>query len=314
MPPMTKKSLAAGLALLSLVGCTLTQSDLRKSDAPAVIGSAGQLIAPRRCVLKFMLATRPAQDDALHQSVWHVADVQVVAESTRRALAANGLRVGRVMGELPGDVQLVLNAPPPHQIDPMIVVLGDGDSTGVQLGTPRESLDLFVVNKQGQASGKIYKDAKGLLRVTAHHADGGVRLRLVPELHHGPVRQDWAAAPGAGTFGPQSFIRKDGQQEDAFRDLAVDLVLRPGQVAVVGAVAERRGSLGHYLLAEPEPGGDDAPQQLLFIWATASEGQDAAPRPAQAPGELHEVDPPDMPARPAPGASAMRAATRRTRA
>ncbi len=112
-------------------------------------------------------------------------------------MEVNGLRVGLVTGELPAEVRAVLEAPPPHKIDPATIVIPDGDNTLVDLAPSRPELNLLL-SRQGSVGGKRYQDANGHLRITAtRQEDTGVALKIVPELHFGPVQDRWSAAPGA---------------------------------------------------------------------------------------------------------------------
>ncbi len=154
---------------------------------------------------------------------------------------------------------------------------------------------MLLRKREGSIKGKPYQDAKGHLRLTAsQQGEDAVLLRVVPEMHHGPVRTGYAAAPG-GAFAPEQFIIKNGQQEETFRDLAATLTLRPGQVAVVGHLPERKGSLGDFLFTQPEPNSDRLQEKVLFIWAS----RPAANDPGTAlPPNLVPTEPPDMPERP----------------
>ena len=55
--------------------------------------------------LQVAILTRPFRDEAINDAVWSVADEQVVAPEARRALEANGLRVGLITGDLPAEVE-----------------------------------------------------------------------------------------------------------------------------------------------------------------------------------------------------------------
>ena len=67
---------------------------------------------------------------------------------------------------------------------------------------------------------------------------------------------------------PGQIIAKNGQQEETFRDMAGTLVLKPGQVAVIGGRHDKRGSLGDFLFGEPEGNSDRPMQKVIFLWAT----------------------------------------------
>lgn len=293
-------------ALMALVGCTLTQSELRKGAAllPTVGSVAGPAIVPRQCALRMAILERPANDPVLGETLWNVADVQALDEPTRRSLATNGLRIGIVTGDLPREVQEVLDAPPPHQVNPATVILPDGDSTLVDLEAKAPELNLLLALQQrNTVEGKRYADAHGFLRLSARLEDGGaVDLSLAPELHHGPVRQGWGVASGGGSLAPQQFVVHNGQTEETFRDLAVGLSLRPGQVAVASLEPGRKGSLGHFLFSRPETNSDRLLHRYLLVWASPFEGGkdslggEAPAVPASVPPALEPVDPPEMPA------------------
>jgi hypothetical protein len=278
--------------MCALVGCTLTQSHLRTDDLlPGGLGRTGQVIVPKQCALKMMIPARPLGDPALNAAVWNVADAQAIDDAARRALEANGLRVGVITGDLPAEVRGVLEAPPPNRIDPAIVIIPDGDNTLVDLGATKAELTLLL-NRDGTIAGKPYKDAKGHIRLTAARAgDAAVTLRIVPELHHGPVRQGWGTAPGGGALAPQQLVPRTGQAEETFRELAATVTLHPGQVAVIGTLPDRQGSLGHFLFTAPEANSDRLTQKLLLVWATGSNsGTDDAPLDLPAGLQPYEPD------------------------
>ena len=293
MRPTTTTLAALGLA--TLVGCSLIHPQGAEGPAKGLLGGkkgepGDQVIAPKRCALQVAILARPLKDAALNDDLWGGADEQVVPADVRRALEANGLRVGVATGSLPAAVRKVLDAPPPNKVEPKVIVLPDGNGTLIDLkaATPQVTL---LLNRNGAAAGKDYQDATGSFRLTAT-GDGasGVSVRVVPEVRHGPVRRQYDGAPNAGSFEPQQFVVKDGQAEETFRDLAATLALKPNQVAVVGSLPDRRRSVGDFLLTEPEPGSDRLLQKVILIWAAT----DAAALPgllAAPPAVLEPVDP-----------------------
>lgn len=293
----TKTSSLILAMMATLVGCDLTQPGLRKDSLPPMIGSAGRLISPKRNALQMKIASRPIEDEVLGETLWNAADVQSIGDEVRQALAANGLRAAVITGELPTQVQAVLDAPPPNRIDPMTVVLNDGDGLGVPVGTNTAQIELMF-NRQGKVAGKSFQDANGQLRISANQVgDDRVKIRITPELHHGPVRQGWQAAPGGGTFAPHQFVSKSGQTEESFRDLAVELSLRPGQVAIISSVPERQSNLGSFMFTAQDGTSDRTLRKVLFIWAARAElGSPPGHTPVTPPANLREVEPPDMPA------------------
>lgn len=297
----TRQAVVVGL-VTALVGCTLTQSELRKGAAllPTMSTMTGQPIGPKQCALKMAIVDRPVGDAVLGASLWDLADDQAVDEGARQALAANGLRVGVVTGGLPAAVQAIFDEPPPRQISPATVVLPDGDSTLVNLETHRDELSLLMaLQERSTVAGKRYSDVNGFLRLTAHQeGEDTVVLRIMPELHHGPVQQGWGVASGGGgSNAPQQYVVHNGQKEETFRELLAGLKLRPGQVAIISARTDRKGSLGHFLFTTAEANSDRLTQKTLFVWASRYDMESSRiPGVERAlPPALEPVDPPEMP-------------------
>ena len=87
-------------------------------------------------------------------------------------------------------------------------------------------------------------------------------LRLVPEIHHGPVQRTFQALPTASPIGPQEFIINSGQQEETIRELATTLVLEPGQIAVIGCRPEYKRSLGSFMLTQSVAHSDQRGREI----------------------------------------------------
>jgi hypothetical protein len=285
---MTRKTTVFVLALLAVAGCTLNKTELRRNELQTRVGGPGEVIAPKRCNVTVVMLARPLRDDLIDNALWRVADEQAVEPDVHRALEVNGLRIGLISGDLPAEITALLKAPPPHRVEPMEFLLPDGDSSLISLAetTPVVSL---LLNQEGRAFGKDFQDASGWVRVTAsHQGETAVKLRFVPEIHHGPIQRAFGAAPTGGSYGPHEFMRKDGQKEDALRDLATTIELLPNQVIVIGCRAEVNRSLGSFLFTKTEPNSDRLLQKVVLLWATrALPGSEGT-----VPRVLEPVDPP----------------------
>ena len=238
-------------------------------QAPAAdAGKPGVLLGPRRTRLSIAILSRPAKDPAVDSAVWSVADELVVPADQKAAWEANGLRVGLLRGSLPMEVSAALNPEPPgKRVDVVEVDQPDGEPTTIDLAAARAKVTLLLV-RDGRTTGKDYDDAKGLLRLFAARDDAGAaRLRLVPEIQHGPAQGGYAAAPTTGPFQPREFVIRHGQAAETFRDLAATVPVRPGQVLVVGARGDAPRGLGGFLFHGINPDGDRPEQRLLLIWA-----------------------------------------------
>jgi hypothetical protein len=288
---MNWKALTLVGAMMAVAGCTLNQSDLRRDTFLSKIGGGGQIIEPKRCNLRVAILSRPLRDEAINGALWSVVDEQVIAPDLRHSLEVNGLRIGLITGELPHHVDTILNAPPPHKVQPSQFEFPNGDHAMIDMvdTTPEVSL---LLNREGRAFGKPYKDASGWLRVTAsHEGTNGISLRFVPEIHHGPIQRAFTPLPNAGAYSPQQFMQKDGQQEETLRELATTLSVQPGQVVVVGCIPEASRSLGAFMFTKPEPNSDRLLQHVLLIWASRESLSQAATGINATP-HLTPVDPP----------------------
>jgi hypothetical protein len=304
MIPKPRSVLVLAAVTTALVGCSLTQSALRDDGPLGQKGGGRRVIAPKMYVLDVMILTRPQGDRALNDAVWRVADEQVVEPAVARALQSNGLRAGRVTGDLPAEVQSLFTDRGPDR--PAIQTISYPDGEAFQIdpaeAPPRPKLELLMSLADGKVSGKSYQDAKAVLRGTGSFDEAdGVTLRIAPELHHGPVSQGYGVAPTGGVPSPREFRITNGQKEETFRDLTVSIDLRPGQVAVLGNRPEKSGSLGDVLFQKPDGNSDRVLQSLVLIWARrAGAGPNAIGRVFDPPASLEPVDPAEF----GPGGSA----------
>ena len=254
--------------LLGLAGCNPHRDQLRPDALFGRIGGqTGQIIEPRKCMLRVAILNRPFRDPAINEAVWRAADEQAIAPEARRALEVNGLRMGQITGELPPELEAVLDAPPPHKVEPATFLLDDGDQTLISISESVDQVSLLL-NRDNHPSGKDYHAASGFFRVTAAQ-DGtiGVSLRFTPEIHHGPVQRSYQAMANAAPYDPQQFKINDGQQEESLKDLAATLSLEPGQMVVVGCRPEQERSLGTFLFLQSDTHADERRQKLILIWA-----------------------------------------------
>ena len=202
-------------ALLGLSGCNPHKDPLRAENLFGRIGRLnGQIIEAKKCMLRVAILNRPFRDASINEAVWKVADEQAITREARRALEVNGLRIGQITGELPPELEAVLEAKPPHKVEPATFLLDDGDHTLVSVCDPVDQVSLLL-NRENHPYGKDYQAASGYFRVTAEH-DGGdkVSLRFTPEIHHGPVKRSYQAITQATPYAPQQFKINDGQQEE----------------------------------------------------------------------------------------------------
>ncbi|WP_165234433.1 hypothetical protein [Aquisphaera insulae] len=263
----------AGCALLGLGGCNPNKDQLRPENLFGRIGHGqpGQIIEPKKCQIRVAILDRPSRDEALNDVVWKSADEQVLPPETRRALEVNGLRLGRITGEIPRAIDTILNAPPPHKVEPTSFYLDDGDSTLISVTDTADQVSLLL-NRQSHPYGKDYQTVSGYFRVIANHqGTDGVSLRFTPELHHGAVRRSYQPMTSSASYAPQEFKITDGQEEEMLQDMAATLEVGPDQVVVLGCFPEQSRSLGGFFFTRSEAHSDLRRQKLVLIWAARNQ-------------------------------------------
>ena len=146
--------------------------------------------------------------------------------------------------------------------------MDNGEPTLVVVSPTVDQASLLL-NRDNRIVGNDFREASGFFRVTPQQEGANdVSLRLVPEIHHGPVQRTFQALPTASPIGPQEFMIKNGQQEETIRELATTLVLAPGQIAVIGCRPEFKRSLGNFMLTESVAHSDQRVEKLVMIWAS----------------------------------------------
>ena len=263
--------MVTGIAILIVFGgCALSKDGNRPGEVFNWIGGhSGQTIEPKRCLLKVAMLVRPFADPAIHDAIWRVADEQVVSPATRRAWEANGLRLGRIIGALPGELEAALkDQTPKNNASVTTFFLEDGDSSPIRLSDSVEEASLLL-NRDNRIFGRDYHDASGFMRVTPRQeGTNSVAVRLVPEIQHGPIQRFFQAQPNALAVAPHQFQMTTGQQEDTMRELAATVVLDPGHVAVIGCRTEQKRSLGTFMLTQAVARSDQRLEKIILIWAS----------------------------------------------
>jgi hypothetical protein len=261
---------AAAASLSIVVGCALDKNGLQPGKTFGRIGGhSGEILEPRRCLLKVAIISRPFNDPAINEVVWKAADEQIIPPKERHAWEVNGLRVGRLIGELPQELEAIMRDTTSHQkVNPSNFVVESGDPTLIKVSDPVEHASLLL-NCDNRIFGYDRTDVSGYFRATVQHEGANnVSLRLVPEFHHGPIRRTFQTVPNAAAIGPQEFQINNGQEEDTIRELTTSLTLEPGQVAVIGCRPEQKRGLGALFFTQSVANSDQRMEKLILIWAS----------------------------------------------
>ena len=109
LPWLAILTATAVAGLLIVGGCALDKNgNVAGTVIARVGGHSGAVIEPKRCLLKVAIVSRPFGDPTINDVVWRVADEQIIPPAARRAWEVNGLRVGRIIGELPLELEAIL--------------------------------------------------------------------------------------------------------------------------------------------------------------------------------------------------------------
>jgi hypothetical protein len=252
-------------------GCRFLAVDHEAADPVATLARTPRpRSSPQTVLLELLFVRCPPDDVELHDELWGFVDEQFLEVGVRGRLAANGLRVGIVSGQLPA-----------HLADRLTGTLAADDATGSQplateaVVTRRQlrllpgrrseivtasSLDELVLLEQSPegVSGGTYRDASPLLAVIARPAaDGRVTLEAVPEIRHGPVEKSWVGEDGM-------FRLETGQKRHRMEHLQFAATLPADAMLVVGSAGGETATVGDRLLRDHDRSGS-AGLRLLVI-------------------------------------------------
>ena len=80
---------AVAAGLLIVAGCALDKNGSHPGNVFTRIGGhSGQLIEPKRCLLKVAILTRPFGDPTINEVVWRVADEQIIPPAETAGLGS----------------------------------------------------------------------------------------------------------------------------------------------------------------------------------------------------------------------------------
>ncbi len=225
-------------------------------------------------VLDIFFVRCPPADERLNCELWDEVDEQRLPAETRRRLWANGFRVGLVYGQIPVALSQLLeltDKPAPSgdtivenelsslEAEPTVMrrhlQARPGRRNEIVASPVYDSLPVLI-SEQGEVRGRTYRQAQGMLALTAiPQPDGRVRLSLVPELHYEQARQRWV--------GRQGMLQMEtSRPRHTFDDMGFSADFMPGDLLVLTCLPNRPGSLGHNYFTTPE---GEPTQKLLVI-------------------------------------------------
>ena len=248
------------VALLAAVGCVSapTIDALLPERMPKTAGAFGGVaqrpIAQTLPLEVFFLRCELAH--AGHDELWDRVDEQVIDASVRRRLAANGLRAGILLGQLPEPILAALEppvsagpgGPPPPanaaDANPPVVrrvlrLLPGRESELVAL-KPIPNLVVLEQEEDGLRGGN-YTDAVPQFMLKAWPgADGRVRVDLVPVIRHGPMERSFVGEDGA-------FRVETSQRKRVLDPLRCEVTVPADGLLIVGPAGDPGASVGDAL-------------------------------------------------------------------
>ena len=254
-------------------GCRFLGAD-REAATPGAAAALGQSSRPRstpQTVLLELLFIRCEPHDAqLCDELWTFVDEQFLDTGLRGRLAANGLRVGIVTGQLPahlaGRFSSSVTADEATGSQPLSTEalvtrrqlrLLPGRRSEIVTASGLEELVLLEQSPDG-VSGATYHDASPLLGVVAKPAaDGRVTIEAVPEIRHGPIEKSWVGEDG--------MLRLEtGQRRHRMEHLQFATTLPEHGMLVVGCSGGETATVGDRLLRDHDRSGGTGLRLLVI--------------------------------------------------
>jgi hypothetical protein len=238
---------------LCLPGWLASAGCARWSKEP-IVESAARLNPPRRSpdsvVIEATLIRFPEDQAGELAKVWKVVDESVVELSTRRELAANGIRCGVLMGEMPQvirdrlkELSQVDHADALEHLGLAAEVTSDTLRLHCHAGR-RKDLPLRVAlsepltvlhTERGVMKGATFEQPSVLMDVRAIPlGDGRAKLKLTPEVEHGEPKKRIVS----NQLALRTEMRRDQKRWD---HLALEATLVQGQFLLCSVTDEPLG-------------------------------------------------------------------------
>lgn len=192
----------------------------------------------------------PVNEGTVDWQLWNEVDEQVLPEKLRRLLADNGLRVGRIDGQLPDMIASHMDVQPSDQSTQLLqqadLVSEVSHTQRRMFCRPGSRYELPVRNQiQGELSllirnkdtmqGWRLKDPLFQFAVETRTGDQGETiLRLIPEVKHGDRKQAWVSSE-------QALRMESRRATQIIEHLTIDMPLREGQALLITPTKTLKG-------------------------------------------------------------------------
>lgn len=269
----TKKILALWILLWAVGGCTHLQAPAGNPLVPPQMSSDSVAID--------IIFARVPLSDGMSETLWADLDEQILSPETRKNLYQNGFRVGRIAGPVPQRLAEIMKL---TDSGPISAEMTTGDAlTLTDDSVPvRRHLQLraghrteilasgvydelpFLRREEGRLVGRTLQKAQGVFGLTVRPGTyGGVKVRLVPEVHFGEPRIQPIATQG--------MLRWESQRDRVvLEDLVIETELTSGDLLVLTSLPNCPGSLGNRFLTVTAQG--KLQQKIIVIRLSQTQG------------------------------------------
>lgn len=249
----------------------------------------------------FMIRVTPQQQSLVRQ-LWLEVDEQMIPPMLRHELREQGFRAGIQGAYLSATLSQLINVTgTPSEVakttgdgmnevsvadlptDPSVTRHFRNLLPGMNAAVPPfedsvSEMPLFW-NENGRICGKTYRDARGLIRLSAKaQPDGSVRFEIVPELEFGATETK-IRVQSAITF------YESGKPRRVFEPLTLALDLLPGQWIILGPSSPNCGGIGRGFFTR---GSERNEQKLIAIRLAHVQSGDSGKRADIAPPAIPE--------------------------
>lgn len=219
--------------------------------------------SPNSVTMEIFEARIPLDQDEQVESVWQQVDEQCLDAELRRRLIANGFRAGVIGGPLPDELSNILGLQsqmPEEEIERVVTAANAVPRVTrrvVQVNKlePRviQTSDLrleanVLFNEDGNCHGNLYREVEGRYEFRAEAISGQrVAVHLVPELHHGQLKNRYTGSD------QMQFKFVTSRERESFERLTMNTELAPGEMLIVSCLPGADASLGgvlHKVMAE----------------------------------------------------------------
>jgi hypothetical protein len=238
-----------------------------ENELENTFGSPSATLGANRVVLEVAHVSIVREDLADLEDCWREIDEHVIDAALRKRLNENGVRVGRIGGELPAYLRDLVDQPKdiPNLDDATQdrlklhrLTMTAGNEKDMPVGTPQENLSLLR-NEGGAIRGKTLHDAQCMMSLRAENETSAGTLFFRPWIVYGPVKQTYTGKDGAWRIAPE-------REQIDFPDLHFSTPLAPGETLVIAPGQQARG-VGKLFFHKK-----DESRRILLVRLSSSQG------------------------------------------